>query len=118
MDAASVHGAIASLSPIKKRRTSVYSDGTFSEEGTEIRFVGFNSEQQKKLKTFFTEKQSINIKNCQIKEVREGHKMEVMLKSIPKFLASDKAVDVPTVASDLSTTTTINLSELTTTPNF
>jgi len=43
---------MTSLPPVKKGRTTTYFDGTFTDG---------------------TQKQSVNIKNCQIKEAREGY---------------------------------------------
>jgi hypothetical protein len=46
---ATVHAAIASLSPVKDGKRSKYFDGSLTDATTHIRMVGFSSDQQRKL---------------------------------------------------------------------
>ena len=116
---ASLHAAVTSLSPLKKGRNSNYFEGTVADQSTKLRLVGFSSDQQRKLSTFFKNRTTINLKNCQIKESREGNKMEVMLKSNTQILQSDKIIDHSSIDSDdVNTPAFITLSELPTTQNF
>ena len=39
----SIHGAITSLSPVKKGRNSIFFDGTLADETSKIRVVGFDA---------------------------------------------------------------------------
>ena len=49
---ASVHGAVTSLSPVKKGRNSSFFDGTMYDGHRQIRLVGFLPGQQKNLMLF------------------------------------------------------------------
>ena len=54
-----------------------------------MRFVGFDSKQQKTMSDMLTKKRAIEIKNCEMKPSRRGDKMEILLKSDSKINASD-----------------------------
>ena len=47
-----IHGAITSISPIKRGRNSIFLDGTLADETSKIRVVGFDSQQQRKLNNY------------------------------------------------------------------
>jgi hypothetical protein len=116
---ASLHGAITSLSPVKKGRNANYFEGTIADEHTKLRLVGFSTDQQRKLNTFFKSKMPINLKNCQVKESRQGKQMEVMLKSTTEIIESEKGMDSSTFTfDDVNTAVTITLSQLSTEQNF
>ena len=99
IDSATLHGALTSLSPVKKGRMAKYFDGTITDGNTELRLVGFNSEHQRKMNTFFSNKKTVTLQNCQIKEARQGHKMEIMLKNSTIFLQSTQPIDMPDVSA-------------------
>ena len=63
---ASVHGAVTSLSPVKKGRNSSF-DGTMYDGHRQIHLVGFLPGQQKKLDAFYTNKKVVNFHNCEVK---------------------------------------------------
>ena len=110
---ASVHGAITSLSPVKKGRNTNYFDGTIADERTKLRLVGFSSDQQRKLSSFFKNGTTINLQNCQVKESREGNKMEVMLKGNTIIVESEKGINKSLLdCEDVNTPAFITLSQL------
>jgi hypothetical protein len=114
---ATVHGAITSLSPLKKGRNSSYFDGAIADDTTKLRLVGFSSNQQRKLSNFFSTHTIIQLQNCQIKESREGDKMEVMLKTNTNITKSSKEIDTSNMNQD-EASSIITLSQLLTTQNF
>jgi len=77
---ANLHAVIKSLSPVKKGRHSIYFDGVLTDGSSTLRTVGFHSEQQKQLSAFSRDKTPISLQNCEIKQSRQGHQMEVMQK--------------------------------------
>lgn len=77
---ASVKGAISSLSPIKKGRTHNYFKGLMSDGNAIVRLVGFSNSQQIKIKKIMDEQQSVQFDNCEIRKLRWGPKMEILLK--------------------------------------
>ena len=74
-----IHGAITSLSPVKKGRNSQFFDGTIADETSQVRIVGFTVQQQKKLNSFYQNKKLVNFVDCEVKPSRQGGKFEVML---------------------------------------
>ena len=74
--------------------------------------VGFSSEQRKKLASFADSSQSVQLINCEIKQSREGDKMEVILKKFTDIKQSPKGIDVsnldPTDSSDTSAEITLD----------
>ena len=119
VNSANIHGAVTSLSPVKKGCRASYFDGTIADDSTELRLVGFSSEHQRQISTFFRSKTPINLKNCIIKLSREGHKMEIMLKSNTRIIESNKNIDVSGLIKDSATVpSSITISELASTQNF
>ena len=47
-----MHGAIISLSPVKKGRKSIFFDGMLADNTSKIRLVGFDAQQQRKLNDY------------------------------------------------------------------
>ena len=68
-DSADVHGAITSISPIKRGRKSEFFDATIADTTSKIRVVGFTPQQQLRLKTLHTSKSPVTFSNCQIRNV-------------------------------------------------
>ena len=110
---ASLHVAVTRLSPVKKGRNSKYFDGQLTDGDTEIRMVGFSPELEKKLSTYKQEKRPIKLEDCEIKQSRQGHKMEVILKNSTKITESPKDINVPEDTDESPVLTTlINLPSL------
>ena len=76
----SIHGAITSLSPVKKGRNSIFFDGTLADETSKIRVVGFDAQQQRKLNNYHQKNIPVELINCEVKSSRYGEGYEVMLK--------------------------------------
>ena len=91
---ANLHGVIKTLSPVKKGRNSNYFDGVLTDGTSTLRLVGFRSEQQKRLNSFSRKKTPVSLQNCEIKPSRQGHSMEVMLKTATQILHSPKVIEV------------------------
>ena len=49
MSSTSIHGAVVTLSPVKKGRKPMFFDGLLADESSQIRLVGFQGMQQRKL---------------------------------------------------------------------
>jgi len=92
---ANLHAVVKSLSPVKKGRHSIYFDGVLTDGSSTLRMVGFRSEQQKRLSAFSRDKTPISLQNCEIKQSRQGHQMEVMLKNSTQIVKSPKVIEVP-----------------------
>ena len=43
----SIHGAVVTLSPVKKERKTMFFDGLLADESSQIRLVGFQGMQQR-----------------------------------------------------------------------
>ena len=113
--AATVHGCISSLPPMKKSRSgrATYFDGHFVYvDGNTMRFVGFSSRLQAFLDTYQNEKQPVELDDCEIKNARNGHKFEVMLKNATKVNKSRRKFDVSKISIHASECPVIQLADV------
>ena len=70
-----IHGAITSLSPIKKGRNSVFFDGTLADGTSKISFDGT---QQRKLQDYHDKKVPVELVNCEVKTSGYGEGYDVV----------------------------------------
>ena len=95
-----IHGAVASVSPIKKGRNSIFFDGFIADQTSKIRMVGFDCQQQKKISHFHSKNTPVTIVNCEVKPSRQGHGFEIMLKNGTEIRESSKKLDVPAIIQE------------------
>ena len=100
---ANLHGVMRNLSPVKRGKRASYFEGHMSDGTSRMRVVGFKAEQRKKLLDFSEKETPVVLKDCQIKISRQGHEMEVLLKSSTKISASDKEFDMSDEMQDKPT---------------
>ena len=97
---AKLHGIVASVSPMKKSKSSCsYFDGQLTDGTHKIRVVGFDDEQQKKLAAAYSKKEPITLSNCEIKAGRQSTGMEVMVRKFTGIDQSPHKFDVTDVQS-------------------
>lgn len=58
-----IHGAITTISPVKRGRSASYFDGVLADDTSKIRFVAFEPLQQKKLVNFQEKNVPVKIEN-------------------------------------------------------
>lgn len=104
--------AIVSISKMKKGRHCDYFDGKITDGTTELRMVGFASSQLKKMATCQGQGTTVKFENCEIKPSRQGHQMEVLLKSSTKITESSKVIEIPQHNESCADSPTIHLEEL------
>ena len=92
---ANLHGVVKNLSPVKKGRNSIYFDGVLTDGTSTLRLVGFRTDQQKRLSTFSRDRTPVSLQNCEVKQSRQGHTMEVMLKNSTHIVQSSKEIPMP-----------------------
>jgi len=112
VSSANIHGIVTSLSPVTKGRKSVYFDGTVSDGASNIRLVGFNSKQQKRMEDFMSKRQPVQLTDCEIKQARRGNKMEILLKANTTIGESPKKIEVLSVEFKDHTPSLVTLHEL------
>ena len=113
MSSTSIHGAVVTLSPVKKGRKAMFFDGLLADETSQIRLVGFQGMQQRKLNDYHQKNIPVELENCEVKPARQGEGYEVMLKSSTLIKQSPKKLDVASLMADIATATkTIILSSL------
>ena len=88
---ATIHGMLASLSPIKPTR---YFDGELTDGNAVIRVVGFDKAQQQHLLTYCEQEVPITLSNCQVQYNRSKSKLEVVLKRYTKIQRSPVQFDI------------------------
>ena len=115
----SIHGAITSLSPVKKGRNSIFFDDTLADETSKIRVVGFDAQQQRKLNNYHQKNIPVELINCEVKSSRYGEGYEVMLKGGTHIKESPKKMDVPALMVGMTITPrSITLGDLPQTENY
>ena len=62
----SIHGAVVTLSPVKKGRKSNFFDGMLADETSQIRLVGFQGMQQRKLNELYQKNVPVELENCEV----------------------------------------------------
>ena len=103
MSCTSIHGAVVTLSPVKKGRKATFFDGLLADERSQIRLVGFQRIQQRKLNEYHKKKIAVELENCEVKPARQGEGYEVMLKSSTLIKQSPKKLDVTALMADIAT---------------
>lgn len=84
-DSAKIHGYVSSISPMKKGKTSNFFDAEISDGETDMRLVGFQQSQRKRLEDFHSTSNPVTIANCTIKKARASDDLEILLKSASKL---------------------------------
>ena len=113
MSSTSIHGAVVTLSPVKKGRKAMFFDGLLADETSQIRLVGFQGMQQRKLNDYHQKNIAVALKNCEVKLARQGEGYEVMLKTSTLIKQSPKKLDVASLMADIATASkTVTLSSL------
>ena len=95
---AKIHGILADVSPMKTGK-SKYFTGTIADANTSLRFVGFDTTQQRNLDTLYSKQQAVTFENCQIQKSRYGDDMEVVLKQTTKVANSPLKIAKPEIIS-------------------
>ena len=107
--AASLHGVIQSLSPLKKGKQCDYYEGRFKlNDNSTQRFVGFKKSQQVKLKQLMDDMKPVHLDDCEIKKVRRGNTMEILVKSTTNIVQSPKKFN-PHFLDSVDQVTPLNL---------
>ena len=113
MSSTSIHGAVVTSSPVKKGRKAMFFDGLLADESSQIRLVGFQGMQQRKLNDFHQRNVAVALENCQVKPARQGEGYEVMLKTSTIIKESPKKLDVASLMADIATASkTVTLESL------
>ena len=112
MSSTSIHSAVVTLSPVKKGRKAMFFDGMLADDTSQIRLVGFQGMQQRKLNDYYQRNIPVELENCEVKPAR-GEGYEVMLKSSMLIKQSPKNLDATLLMADNATASkTIILSSL------
>ena len=100
--------------PSEEGENAVYFDGKLTDGVKQVRLVGFSPDQQRTLSNYKQLKRSIQLDDCEIKQSRQGHSMEVILKKVTKITEFSKEIDAPEVdiAEETMSTNLINLTNL------
>ena len=101
---ARLHAAVMSISSVKKGKKPSF-NGQLTDGVGELRMVGFNTHHQQKMSEFKTEHRPIKLENCEIKQSRQGHKMEVLLKNTTKISESCKKIELPEGCDEVAVVT-------------
>ena len=103
MSCTSIHSAVVRLSPVKKGRKAMFFDGVLADETSQIRLVGFQGMQQRKLNDYHRKNIAVALENCEVKPACQGEGYEVMLKTSTLIKQSPKKLDVASLMADIAT---------------
>ena len=109
---ATLHGVVASVSPLQKRRTCNYFEGFITDGSSKVRVVGFNPGQQKTIKQFMDTKQTLQLTDCEVKQARRGHSMVILLKGNTDIKKSPKKFNLSKLDLNDETPSNIKLADL------
>lgn len=109
---ATLHGVVASVSPLKKGRTCNYFEGFITDGSSKLRVVGFNPGQQKTIKQFMDTKETLQLTDCEVKQARRGNSMEILLKGNTEIKESPKKFKLSKLDLDDETPSNIKLADL------
>ena len=116
---ANLHGAVTSLSAVKKGRNSNYFDGTLCDGHCQVRLVGFLPAQQKKLNRFWVNKKAVVFSNCEVKQSRQGgDQMDVILKSSTEIGESPRSFDTTVFTTSEPEASVITLNQIGSLDNY
>ena len=96
---ASVHGVIASLSPMKKGKGADFFDAKLTDGDTNVRVVGFQASQRKRLASFYDTSASVSLQNCKVKRARNSEDFEILLKSTSRMEPSNRKFSIDDIAN-------------------
>ncbi len=109
---ANIHGAITSISPIKKGRKSSFLEAMIADHTSQVRLVGFNNQQQIQLRDLHVKKSPVKISNCQIKTSRRGLGFDILLKTDSMISKSSVDMDIDEIVIPQDEPQNITLNEL------
>ena len=93
-DNAKVHGLVSSLNPMKKGKSAHFFDGKICDQDKEMRIVGFQQSQRKRLADFQSSSDPISFANCTIKKARQSDDLEIILKASTKLTKSPPKISL------------------------
>ena len=110
---ATIHGAVTSISPIKKGRlNNQFFDATLADTTSSIRLVGFSTQQQIALNELHNSKSPVELTNCVLKPSRHGQGFDVMLKSNTQIRKSSRKLNMETIMTSTNDPKPITLNIL------
>ena len=116
---ATVHGAIASVSPMKGKSATKYFDGYVTDGVKKLRFIGFDADKAKQLEQHANNQEPIILSNCCIKHTRYGNQLEIIVGDRTDISKSALTFEVNSI-SDVAEpeSKAINLGELQNQPPY
>ena len=107
-----IHGAVTSISPIKKGRKDLFFDATLADTMSKVRLVGFSPQQQILLSDLHKANSPVQLTNCEVKYSQQGQGYDIMLKTTTQITKSPKKIDTGTIMASTLESTTVTLDAL------
>ena len=111
---ATIHGAVTSISPIKKGRKALFFDATLADTTSKVRLVGFSPQQQILLSDLHKANSPVELTNCEVKHSR-GY--DIMLKTNTQIAKSPKKIDMGTIMASTAESKAVTLDALPVNPS-
>ena len=97
---ANVRCVVTSLSPVKKGRKSKYFHGNASDGSTTRRLLSFSESHLEVLKKFKGGRETVELKDCQLKRGNRGEEMEIVIKSGTEIVPCATKIDTTNITFD------------------
>ena len=104
---AMIHGVVSTVSPMKKGRKCQYFNGTLTDGQKDIRILGFDEAQQKKLKESFISKQAIVLGNCEVIQNETSSDLTIKMKDFTSINESPTKFEVDSTSNQSDALLTI-----------
>ena len=116
---ATVHGAVTSISPVKKGRKSAYFEATLADTTSMVRLVGFSNQHQIALNELHVNKSPVKITNCQVKPSRNGGQgFDILLNTDSEISVSAKKLEMESIMTTPEKPKLITLDTLPSLPQY
>ena len=94
VECVTVDRVVGNISPMKTGKKSRYFEAKMTDGEVQMRVVGFQGTQRRKLMSFSESEKSVTLKNCRITRSKLSEHFEIQLKSGSSVEQSDKTFDV------------------------
>ena len=109
---AKIRCVVTSLSPIRPSKTCSFFEGEVTDGKGKMRVFGFDSRVRRRLVDFQATKETVAMRNCEVKHGRKTEGLEILVTKQTKFEKCEKVFDVGSTCGKPEVTALNELSKL------
>ena len=95
-----MHGALTTISLVKRGRRSIFYNGTLADRTSSVRLIGFNSVHQRQLQDLHEQRLLVELVDCEVKQSRYGDGFEVVIKTTSEVRRSARSINVENIMAE------------------